>query len=65
MSFSLTGPDGTPLAEPVELSVQTGGYPVAQAFAIAAAALALVLFGRRFLRYRRGILDPADEGHRP
>lgn len=65
VSFSLTGPDGTPLAEPVELSVQTGGYPVAQAFAIAAAALALVLFGRRFLRYRRGILDPADEGHRP
>ena len=65
VSFSLTGPDGTPLAEPVELSVQTGGYPVAQAFAIATAALALVLFGRRFLRYRRGILDPADEGHRP
>ena len=65
VAFSLTGPDGRPLSEPVELSVQTGGYPVAQAFALAAAALALVLGGRRYLRYRRGILDPADEGHRP
>ena len=65
VSFSLTGPDGTPLAQPVELSVQTGGYPVAQVFALAAAALALILGGRRYLRYRRGILDPADEGHRP
>lgn len=65
VAFSLTSPDGRPLSEPVELSVQTGGYPVAQAFAIAAAALALVLGGRRYLRYRRGILDPADEGHRP
>ena len=63
--FSLTSPDGRPLSEPVELSVQTGGYPVAQVFAFAAAALALVLGGRRYLRYRRGILDPADEGHRP
>lgn len=65
VAFSLTSPDGRPLSEPVELSVQTGGYPVAQAFAFAAAALALVLGGRRYLRYRRGILDPADEGHRP
>ncbi|WP_305790928.1 DUF6049 family protein, partial [Dietzia sp. HMSC21D01] len=65
VTFMLTGPDGRPLSEPVELSVQTGGYPVAQAFALAAAALALVLGGRRYLRYRRGILDPADEGHRP
>lgn len=65
VAFSLTSPDGRPLSEPVELSVQTGGYPVAQAFALAAAALALVLGGRRYLRYRRGILDPADEGHRP
>ncbi|EYT65634.1 hypothetical protein H483_0100270 [Dietzia sp. UCD-THP] len=63
--FSLHGPDGTRLSDPVELSVQSGGYPVAQGFAIAAAALALVLGGRRYLRYRRGILDPADEGHRP
>ena len=65
VTFVLQGPDGRPLSEPVELSVQTGGYPVAQAFALAAAALALVLGGRRYLRYRRGILDPADEGHRP
>lgn len=65
VSFSLTSPDGRTLAEPVELSVQTGVYPVAQAFALAAAALALILGGRRYLRYRRGILDPADEGHRP
>jgi hypothetical protein len=65
VAFVLEGPDGRPLSEPVELSVQTGGYPVAQAFALAAAALALVLGGRRYLRYRRGILDPADEGHRP
>lgn len=65
VTFALNGPDGRPLSEPVELSVQTGGYPVAQAFALAAAALALVLGGRRYLRYRRGILDPADEGHRP
>lgn len=65
VAFSLTSPDGRPLSAPVELSVQTGGYPVAQAFALAAAALALVLGGRRYLRYRRGILDPADEGHRP
>ena len=63
--FALHGPDGTRLSDPVELSVQSGGYPVAQGFAIAAAALALVLGGRRYLRYRRGILDPADEGHRP
>ena len=65
VTFSLNGPDGRSLSEPVELSVQTGGYPVAQAFAFAAAALALILGGRRYLRYRRGILDPADEGHRP
>lgn len=65
VSFVLEDPEGRPLSEPVELSVQTGGYPVAQAFALAAAALALVLGGRRYLRYRRGILDPADEGHRP
>ena len=65
VSFALTAPDGRPLSDPVELSVQSGGYPVAQAFALAAAALALVLGGRRYLRYRRGILDPADEGHRP
>ena len=65
VTFSLNGPDGRSLSEPVELSVQTGGYPVAQAFALAAAALALILGGRRYLRYRRGILDPADEGHRP
>ncbi|WP_230929672.1 hypothetical protein [Dietzia aurantiaca] len=65
VSFALTTPDGRPLSQPVELSVQTGGYPVAQGFALAAAALALVLGGRRYLRYRRGILDPADEGHRP
>ena len=65
VTFSLLGPDGRPLSEPVELSVQSGGYPVAQVFALAAAALALVLGGRRYLRYRRGILDPADEGHRP
>ncbi|MFN3601136.1 MAG: hypothetical protein ACK4UY_07090 [Dietzia sp.] len=65
VTFALHGPDGTRLSDPVELSVQAGGYPVAQGFAIAAAALALVLGGRRYLRYRRGILDPADEGHRP
>ncbi|MDX2357570.1 hypothetical protein [Dietzia sp. PP-33] len=65
VTFALHGPGGTPLSDPVELSVQSGGYPVAQGFAIAAAALALVLGGRRYLRYRRGILDPADEGHRP
>lgn len=65
VTFSLRGPGGQPLSDPVELSVQSGGYPVAQAFALAAAALALVLGGRRYLRYRRGILDPADEGHRP
>ena len=65
VTFVLEGPDGRPLSAPVELAVQTGGYPVAQAFALAAAALALVLGGRRYLRYRRGILDPADEGHRP
>ena len=65
VTFTLTSPDGRPLSDPVELSVQSGGYPVAQGFAIAAAALALVLGGRRYLRYRRGILDPADEGHRP
>ncbi|KAA0918279.1 hypothetical protein [Dietzia sp. ANT_WB102] len=65
VAFVLEGPDGRPLSEPVELSVQTGGYPVAQAFALFAAALALALGGRRYLRYRRGILDPADEGHRP
>ncbi|MFN3338714.1 MAG: hypothetical protein ACK40Z_03375 [Dietzia sp.] len=65
VTFALHGPDGTRLSDPVELSVQSGGYPVAQGFAIAAAALALVLGGRRYLRYRRGILDPADEGHRP
>ena len=65
VTFVLHGPDGRPLAEPVELSVQSGGYPVAQGFALAAAALALVLGGRRYLRYRRGIHDPADEGHRP
>ena len=65
VTFALNGPDGRSLSEPVELSVQTGGYPVAQAFALAAAALALILGGRRYLRYRRGILDPADEGHRP
>ncbi|MDV8000087.1 hypothetical protein [Rhodococcus sp. IEGM 1408] len=65
VTFALFGPDGRALSEPVRLSVQTGGYPVAQAFALAAAALALVLGGRRYLRYRRGILDPEDEGHRP
>lgn len=65
VTFSLHGPDGRPLSEPVELSVHSGGYPLAQAFAVAAAALALVLGGRRYLRYRRGIHDPADEGHRP
>ncbi|MEH6821151.1 hypothetical protein [Dietzia psychralcaliphila] len=65
VTFALHGPDGTRLSAPVELSVQSGGYPVAQGFAIAAAALALILGGRRYLRYRRGILDPADEGHRP
>ncbi|WP_238529181.1 DUF6049 family protein [Dietzia alimentaria] len=65
VTFALNGPDGRSLSDPVELSVQTGGYPVAQAFAFAAAALALILGGRRYLRYRRGILDPADEGHRP
>lgn len=65
VTFTLHGPDGRPLSDPVELSVQSGGYPLAQAFALAAAALALVLGGRRFLRYRRGIHDPADEGHRP
>lgn len=65
VTFALHGPDGRSLSDPVELSVQSGGYPVAQGFALAAAALALVLGGRRFLRYRRGIHDPADEGHRP
>lgn len=65
VTFALFGPEGRALSEPIGLSVQTGGYPVAQAFALAAAALALVLGGRRYLRYRRGILDPADEGHRP
>lgn len=65
VTFALSGPDGRALSEPVRLSVQTGGYPVAQGFALAAAALALLLGGRRYLRYRRGILDPEDEGHRP
>lgn len=65
VTFALHGPDGRPLSEPVELSVQSGGYPVAQVFALAAAALALVLGLRRYLRYRRGTPDPADEGHRP
>ena len=65
VTFTLHGPGGQALSAPVELSVQSGGYPVAQVFALAAAALALVLGGRRYLRYRRGILDPADEGHRP
>ncbi|MFD2395132.1 hypothetical protein ACFSSF_16890 [Dietzia aerolata] len=54
VSFALTSPDNRPLSQPVELSVHTGGYPVAQVFAFAAAALALVLGGRRYLRYRRG-----------
>ena len=65
VTFVLNSPGGEPLSAPVELSVHAGGYPVAQGFAFAAAALALVLGGRRYLRYRRGILDPADEGHRP
>lgn len=65
VAFALKGPDGRPLSAPVELSVQSGGYPVAQVFALAAAALALVLGLRRYLRYRRGTPDPADEGHRP
>lgn len=65
VTFALHGPDGRPLSDPVELSVQAGGYPVAQVFALSAAALALVLGLRRYLRYRRGTPDPADEGHRP
>lgn len=65
VTFALNGPEGQQLSEPVELSVQSGGYPLAQGFALAAATLALVLGGRRYLRYRRGIHDPADEGHRP
>src|SRR5699024_4481602 len=60
VTFVLHGPDGRPLAEPVELSVQSGGYPVAQRF-----ALALFLGGRRYRRCRRGIQAPADDGHRP
>lgn len=65
VTFALSAPGGQALSAPVEISVQSGGYPVAQVFALAAAALALALGGRRYLRYRRGILDPADEGHRP
>lgn len=65
VTFALSSPDGRPLSAPVELSVQSGGYPVAQFFALAALVLAAVLVLRRFLRYRRGTPDPADEGHRP
>lgn len=65
VTFALQSPGGRPLSEPVVLSVQSGGYPLAQVFALGAAALALVLGARRYLRYRRGTPDPADEGHRP
>ena len=65
VTFALHGPDGTRLSDPVELSVQAGGYPLAQVFAIGAGVLALLLVVRRYLRYRRGTPDPADEGHRP
>ena len=65
VTLTLRVPDGRALSEPVALSVQSGGYPVAVIFTVAAAALALVLAGRRYLRYRRGTPDPADDGHLP
>lgn len=63
--LTLLDASGRPLSQPVVLSVQSGGYPLAVAFTVAAGALALALAVRRYLRYRRGTYDPADEGHRP